>query len=75
MEKAYDVKVLAEKCKARGLDLAEEAAKIVIEEAFVWLEESAKVSANPYDNMALIVLPEIKKIALGAADKIDGQEG
>lgn len=75
MEKAYDVKVLAEKLKARGLDVAEEAAKIIVEEAFAWVEESAKASETPYDNMGLIVLPELKKLALGAVDKIDGVEG
>lgn len=75
MEKAYDVKVLAEKLKARGLDVAEEAAKIIVEETFAWVEESAKASETPYDNMGLIVLPELKKLALGAVDKIDGVEG
>jgi hypothetical protein len=75
MEKAYDVKDLAARLKGRGLDLAEEAAKIVIEETLVWIEESAKLSATPYDDMGLIVLPQLKKLALDAADKIDGQEG
>lgn len=75
MEKAYDLKYLAEKLKGRGLDLAEEGVKIFAEEFFLFLEESAKVSANPYDDMALVILPKIKEVALTAADKIDGQVG
>lgn len=75
MEKAYDIKALAEKLKGRGLDMAEEAAKIVIEETLAWVEESAKISATPYDDMGLIVLPQLKVLALGAADKIDGAVG
>lgn len=70
---AYDVKVLGEKLKARGLDLAEEGAKIVVEEIFAWFEESAKESATPYDDMALVILPKVKELALGLVDKIDGQ--
>lgn len=75
MEKAYDPKDLVEKLKSRGLDLAEDAAILIVEETFNWFEESAKISETPYDNMALIVLPEIKKLALDQVDKIDGQEG
>lgn len=75
MEKAYDVSVLLAGLKGRGLDLAEESAKIVLEEVLSWVEKSAVISANPYDNMALIILPELKKQALGLVDKIDGQEG
>ena len=38
---------------------AEEAAKVLAEETFAWLEESAKLSATPYDDMALFVLPSL----------------
>lgn len=72
MEKAYDVADLALKLKGRGLDVAEEAAKVLVEEVLAWAEESAKISETPYDNMALVVLPELKKLALGLVDKIDG---
>lgn len=75
MEKAYELKALAERLKGRGLDLAEESVKILIEESFDWLGESAKLSATPYDDMAAIVLPKLKELALSAADKIDGQVG
>lgn len=74
MEKAYDLKVLASKLKERGLDLAEDAAVIVVEELFAWVEESAKASTTPYDDMGLIVLPQLKELALDGVDKIDGKE-
>ena len=75
MDKPYDVKALAERFKGRGLDLAEEAAKIAVEELFSWVEESAKLSSSPYDDMALLILPKLKDAALGAVDKIDSQVG
>lgn len=75
LEKAYDPKALVEKLKGRGLDLAEEAGKIVVEEVFAWVEESAKLSPTPYDDIALIVMPQLKAKALAAVDKLDGVEG
>jgi hypothetical protein len=73
MEKAYDIKVLAEKLKGRGLDLAEGAAEIVVEETCVWLQESAVASENKFDDVAAMAIPELKKLALKLADKIDGK--
>lgn len=75
MEKAYDVKVLAAKLQARGLDIAEEGVKAIVQETFAWVKESAPLSATPYDDMAMLVLPKIEEFALAAADKIDGQVG
>lgn len=75
MEKAYDIKELALVLKSKGLDLAEDGAKHVVESVFEWVEASAKLSATPYDDMGLIVLPQIKKLALEAVDKIDGEVG
>lgn len=74
MEKAYDPKALVAKLKGRGLDIAEEGVKILIEETFSWAEESAKISATPFDDLVgAAVLPKVKEIALSAADKIDGK--
>lgn len=73
--KAYDLKVLSKNLKDRGLDLAEESLKLVAEELFAWVEESAKISTTPYDDMGLIILPQLKKLALDQVDKIDGEEG
>lgn len=74
MEKAYDIKVLADRLKGKGLVLAEDGAEIVAKELFLWLEDSAKVSATPYDDMALVVLPKIKELALDLVDRIDGEK-
>jgi hypothetical protein len=73
LEKAYDLKDLGAKLKSRGMDVAEEGVKIIIEESCDWFSESAKLSQNPYDDMALVVLPILKSKALEAADKIDGK--
>jgi len=75
MEKAYDLKELGIKLKDRGLDIAEEALVIVAEEVFDFFEESAKLSETPYDDMALLILPQIKKMALEQIDKVDGEQG
>ena len=75
MEKAYDPKDLVAKLKERGLDVAEEAAKVVIESVFDWLDESADASPTPYDNLLKALYPTIKAEALKAVDKIDGEVG
>lgn len=75
MEKAYDPKALLERLKGRGLEVAEEAGKVVVEEVFAWFEESAKLSATPIDDVALILVPQLRAAALGAVDKIDGKAG
>jgi hypothetical protein len=75
MDKAYDIKALAEKLKANGLEIAEESAKIVVKATLEWIEESAKLSATPYDDLALVVMPQVKSFIDKAIDKIDGQVG
>lgn len=74
MTKAYDIKDLVAKLKGKGLDVAEDAAKEAVLSVFDWLEESATVSPTPYDNVLLIVYPEVKKMVLNTVDKIDGKE-
>lgn len=73
--KPYDLKVLMEKLKARGLDIAEDMAKVVVEETLVWVDESAAASENKVDDLARIGIPALKELALKLADKIDGKEG
>lgn len=75
MEKAYDVKVLGEKLKAKGLDLAEESLKIVFETTCEWIEDSAVISPNIYDDLIKLAMPQIKKVVLEKIDMIDGQQG
>jgi len=71
MEKAYDPKALLAELKDNGLELAEDAAETIIEAMFSWIEKSAKLSPTVYDDMALIVLPQLKILALKAADNIN----
>lgn len=71
MEKAYDLKGLLDELKSSGLEIAEESAKVVIEAVFAWVEKSAKLSATPYDDLALVIAPQIKKYALEQAEKIN----
>lgn len=75
MQNAYDVKELAEKFKARGLNLAEDAAMVAVDEVFAWLDESAQLSSTPFDDMLRVAYPKVKEIVKSVADKIDGQVG
>lgn len=68
---AYEFSKLAEGFKAEGLEVAEEAAKKAVNVVFNWLEQSAKESANPYDDLLLVALPLAKKNVLDLAEKIN----
>lgn len=74
MVKAYELSALVEKLKAKGLDLAEDAAKILVEETLQWVSESAVISENKIDDLVAVVIPVIKPYILDAVDKIDGKE-
>jgi hypothetical protein len=73
MEKAYDFKALLSGCKERGLDLAEDAAVIFVEELSDWVVESAQKSKTPLDDIAAVAMPLIKREILKFVDKIDGK--
>ena len=75
MEKAVDVKVLAEKLKGRGLDVAEEAAKVLVEEVLDWCSASVVLTENKFDDMAVAFIPQLKEAALKVVDQVDGQVG
>lgn len=68
---AYEVKALVEKLKAKGLDVAEEAAKVIVEETFAWVAEEAVKSENKIDDLLVAIIPVIKPHVLAAVDKID----
>jgi hypothetical protein len=72
---AYDIKMLADKLKMRGLDVAESALSGIVEDVFGWVEESVKLSPTPYDDIALGILPVIKAETLKRIDSIDGMAG
>lgn len=71
--KPYDLKVLVEKLKSRGLDIAEDMAMIAIEEVAVWVQESAALSENKIDDVAALGMPELVKMVKQLADRIDGK--
>jgi len=73
-KKAYDFKVLLEMLKGEGVELAEESAKIVVKQLFSWLEESATLSATPYDDLLKVVYPQVKALAMEAADNINPKD-
>jgi len=70
-KKAYDIKLLLENLKDEGLEIAEESAKILINGFMNWLEESAELSDTPYDDMAAMLYPQLKKMALDKAEDIN----
>lgn len=71
----YDLKVLAARFKSVGLNLTEDAVKSAVKETLGWFVESAKASETPFDDVALIIVPQLEKAALDLADKIDGEVG
>jgi len=75
MEKAYDTKDLLKKLEERGLDLAEDAAALVLEEVLNWFENSAKMSENKYDDLVIAIIPMLREEVLKQIDRIDGEEG
>lgn len=74
-QKAYDLKKLMDHLKDQGLELAEDAAEKVYNGVMNWVEESAKVSKNPIDDIVILVRKQIDGIVLPQIDKIDGHEG
>jgi hypothetical protein len=73
MQKAYDLKDLAERMKNIGLPVAEEAVEQAVKEMFKWLKESAVISSTPYDDMAAFIYPQLEELILKQVEKIDGQ--
>jgi hypothetical protein len=75
MEKAYDVKILKERIKAKGLDIAEEALVILVDQTLGWMEDSAKMSENKWDDMIAVFASIAKPMIMEQIDKIDGEVG
>lgn len=75
MTKPFDFAELGNKLKGRGLDLAEDAAKIVAEEVIAWAKESVVLTENKFDDMLLAAFPLIEGSMKEAIDKIDGKVG
>jgi len=75
MEKPFDPKDLVLKLKDKGLDIAEDAAKLVAESVFDWVSESVVMTPNKVDDFALAVLPAVKPYVMAQIDKLDGKDG
>lgn len=65
---AYDPKVLGQKVAKRLLV----AAKGVVSDLSQWVQDSAKESPTPYDDLALAVLPAVEGWAQAQLDKVIG---
>lgn len=71
MQKAYDPKELLEVLKSKGMVIAEDAAMILIDSLFEWLDKSADLSENKYDDLLKAVMPILKDEVKKLADDID----
>jgi hypothetical protein len=71
MEKAYDFKALMDELKAQGIEVAEEVVKAITISALNWLDKSAQMSPNMYDDVLRAVYPIIKEKLLALEDKIN----
>lgn len=73
MKKAYDVTALIEKCREKGGPDAEKLAKANIGALLEWLEESAVLSENKIDDVAVpMATATLKPIINKVLDQIDG---
>lgn len=72
--KAYDLKVLVAKLKEDGLDVAEEAARLIVEKSLEWVKESADKSDSIVDDILVKFIPTLKDYIMDEVDKIDGED-
>ncbi len=73
--KPYSIQALVAKFKSKGLDIAEEAAVEAIRSVTEWAQESAQMGQKPIvDAVVLIAAPQLEKVLIDLADKIDGEE-
>lgn len=72
--KAYDLNELLVELKAKGLDLAEDAAEHVYVAVREWAKKSAIASQNPYDDLAVPFFKQLDQIVMPEIDKIDGKK-
>lgn len=75
MEKAYDLKALELKLKAKGLPEVEKLAEKSFEAFKEWFAESAVLSENKYDDVVVPFMTLVDGIVKPQLDKIDGVEG
>jgi hypothetical protein len=71
----YDTKVLLDMLKEKGLDVAEDAATVVVDVVFDWVSKSAVETELKIDDVIAGLLPAIKPYVMEQVDRIDGQVG
>ena len=72
---AYEASKLVAKLKKNGLDVAEEAAKVVVDSVVEFLVEGAAESENKVDDFVVPLLLAAKPLVDREIDKINGREG
>lgn len=75
MVKPFEIEGLVAELKLKGLDLAEEGAKIAAEAVLNWVEESVKMTENKFDDFFMVVKPMLLPELMKQIDKIDQVEG
>lgn len=71
---AYEVSKLVDKLKSKGLDVAEDAAVVVLEAVVEFVKEGAAESENKVDDLLVPLVDAIKPIVVQQLDKIDGKD-
>lgn len=72
MEKAFDIKGLVEILKGEGLNIGEEAAKLLATSFIKWIEMSVVLTENKTDDLVVPFLGFVKPMLMAQIDKIDG---
>ena len=73
LTKAYDFQVLTERMKKAGLAHSEKAVAETYSIMKDWAKESAKLSANPWDDMTIPFYGQIDAVVLPQIDKISDE--
>jgi len=73
MEPSLEQKLVAA-LKADGIEIAEDAIKLLIEKVMDYAAGKAAQSENKIDDFLIPLMPLIKKELMKLADKIDGKE-
>ena len=69
-----DLKLLVEELKPHGLELAEDAAKKVLETTLDWLVAEVVKTENKVDDILVAVVPVLKPVLMDLVDKIHEEE-
>ena len=75
MEKPFDFAVLAQGLKDRGLDVAEDVVKLIVQETVAWVKTSVALTENKFDDFFIIVEPMLLPQLMTEIDKIDDKVG